>query len=143
MTSIRAFFALPMSPATEYELASATNVLRTRQPHLVGAGELRWISPANYHLTLAFLGNIQPSAVETLHQIARDVAARHWPETLFINRLDWFPSPIKARLIVAMPAASRVLQALQKDLVRQLLQQGFHCPGEPFRAHISLARSKG
>lgn len=138
---IRSFFALPLSHEAEFDLACATDGLqplldKTLNPE----ASLRWVPSANYHLTLAFLGDIRRRDVERLHDIAQQVVEGMWATEFLLQRFEWFPSALKPRLLVAAPADNPALIDLQSRLSKLLRQQGFSLESKPFRPHITLAR---
>lgn len=134
---IRAFFALPVSVTLEQQLTAQRYHLEEqlfREP-------LRWVPAQNYHITLAFLGDISGRDIPKLESIARDVAKHHQSSLLTVNDIAWFPSVDKPRLLAALINDSSLLDKLQQDLLRQLRQQGFELERRKFRPHITLARA--
>ena len=136
---IRAFFALPLSEQAETELLSYTHRLQpqlSRQP-------LRWIAPENFHITLAFLGDIAEADVDRLQGLAEQVALNHTETPLRFSRLSWLPSPHKPKVLVVEPEPEPALEKLQAELVQCCREKGFKVDGKRFRPHITLARTKG
>ena len=148
MASIRSFFAIPLSVRAERQLLNCRDRLQQRVEQgllldsLSPDSKVRWIPPANYHLTLAFLGDIRPSQVGLLHDLAREAVAQQPASDFQLQQLAWFPSGLKPRMLVAMPASSSALTDLHARLGRLLLQQGFRIEKRAFRPHITLARFK-
>lgn len=115
--------------------ALVTDQLATLRGGIAGA---RWIDPANYHVTLRFIGDVD-------HGVARDVAAllgearRSGPLTVTIDSLATFggdrPRSLLAR-IVPSPELVRV-QAEQERLVRRA---GLEPERRKFTPHVTLAR---
>lgn len=139
--TIRSFFALPLPIGAEQVLVRACEPLRRRLMSGLNAGaSIHWIPPENYHLTLAFLGEIEPRAIHRLHDIARQLSAASKPARFSLSRIEWFPSSVKPRLLVATPTEDEPLRQFQKQLARMLNQNGFHLEKRPFRPHVSLAR---
>ncbi len=101
---------------------------------------LRWADPDAWHLTLAFLGNVDPSDVVAITDAVREVAAVHRRTEVATARLGAFPRPSSARVLwygVADP--DDALASLAGALVAALrLSQD-----EPYRAHVTLARARG
>ncbi|WP_375459638.1 RNA 2',3'-cyclic phosphodiesterase [uncultured Enterovirga sp.] len=103
-----------------------------------GVSGARWIDPANYHVTLRFIGDVD-------HATARDVAAllgesRHRSAvTVSFDALSVFggdkPRSLFAR-VVPTPELAR-LQAEQEKLVRRA---GIEPEGRKFTPHVTLAR---
>ncbi len=145
MALLRAFFALPVSPTAEQQFAEVSRQLQCCLDKPLGlnakaCAQIRWITPVNYHLTLAFLGNIRQQDVETLQVVAQEVLENFTAENLHFNTVEWFPSTLKPRLIAAIPEPNTRLSGLQKALTKNLRQQGFQLEKRPFRPHVSLAR---
>ena len=141
---VRSFFAVPLSVEAEQQLVVAAESLRRQLDYGLGQGaSLRWIPKQNYHLTLAFLGDIPRRQIQLLHDIASEVVAGERAGELMLNGFEWFPSASKPRLLAAIPAPCAMLQSLQRQLHRRLNQQGFHLEKREFRPHVTLARIKG
>ncbi len=103
---------------------------------------LRWVPPENYHITLAFLGDIEHRDLPRLETIAADVVGRHTRSELMVDGIVWFPSIHKPRLLVALIKQQPALKKLQADLQQQLRLQGFYVDSRRFIPHITLARTK-
>jgi 2'-5' RNA ligase len=96
----------------------------------------RRIPARNLHLTLAFLGSLDPAAQRCVEEAAQTVRAR--PCTLLLDEVGWFRRPR-----VLWVGASQVPAQLE-DLVEQLSERltpcGYAPDSRPFRAHVTLAR---
>ena len=108
---------------------------------LPSARFLRWIAPENYHLTLAFLGDIKPTECDRLETIAAAVALNNLATTLRLSHVEWFPHAAKPRMLVALPKPAPALDKLQGDLQQQLRSRDFKVDKRKFRPHVSLARA--
>jgi 2'-5' RNA ligase len=136
---IRAFFAVPLSEQAEdqlFEYSSRLEPQLSRQP-------VRWIGPENYHITLAFLGDIQDTEVSKLKMIAQQVADEHFAAELQLSQLGWLPSSHKPKVLVVEPEQQIALMKLQADLARQLRDKGYAVENRRYRPHVTLARVKG
>ncbi|MEE8056230.1 MAG: RNA 2',3'-cyclic phosphodiesterase [Pseudomonadales bacterium] len=148
MALIRAFFAVPLSVAAEQQFVCHAQQLESYLHKQLGQEALnrktriRWVSPVNYHLTVVFLGDIRPQDIERLHTAALLVAEQFTVDTLHFSALQWFPSALKPRLIVAIPEQNTTLLALYKTLSKSLRREGFNVENRAFRPHVSLARTK-
>lgn len=148
MASYRAFFALPVSVQAEQQLQDLVAELQFDLEHTLSAETVfRWVKPENYHITLAFLGDIQARDVERLHRLALPIVegyaetfAGRQASQLLIRAVEWFPSPLKPRLLVAGVADNEPLQQLQRALSRALRTEGFRLEKKAFRPYITLAR---
>src|SRR5215469_7402088 len=92
---MRLFVALYPPPAALDELESAVAPLRAGRP------ELRWTGQVQWHVTLAFLGEVaQDKLAELTARLAR-AAGRHRPAELWIGPGGAFPSQKRARVLVS------------------------------------------
>lgn len=100
---------------------------------------LRWASADGLHLTLAFLGSVDPSAVPSIASAVRRVCGAHAPLAQPAGRLGAFARPGSARVLwyaVADPGGE--LAALAADVADALALK----PDEPYRPHVTLARAR-
>nr|WP_255426494.1 RNA 2',3'-cyclic phosphodiesterase [Pseudonocardia sp. C8] len=116
------------------ELRSATAALRDGSP------ALRWAVPEQWHLTLAFLGEVDDDARQDLVGRLARAAARHEPLTLslagagrFGHRVLWtrVQGDVErlGRLAASVRAAARRARLAVED--------------RPYRPHLTLARARG
>ena len=110
----------------------------TREHLAEAASRLSWhallhpVAPENYHVTLAFLGEVPPDRLPAVQQIAEEqrVDAFDIP----FGGYDYWPAP-QVVVVVANfePPPLRLLcNRLRRDLTLSAT--------EPFRAHVTLAR---
>jgi 2'-5' RNA ligase len=100
----------------------------------------RWIDPANYHVTLRFIGDIdQPTADEVADALARvdrpgfDVALQG------VGAL----TPRKPHSVVACVKPTAALRELQGEHERIIQRIGLEPERRKFTPHVTLARLKG
>lgn len=132
---MRAFFALPITAQPKQQLVAQ----RLRLEAQSSESRMRWVPADNYHITLAFLGEVASGDVAELASIAATVVDRHQGADLSISQLEWFPSVAKPHLLAAVLAESAALHALQQDLTTQLNPLAVRPPKHKFRPHITLA----
>lgn len=112
--------------------------LTTLRGGLKGA---RWIDPANYHVTLRFIGDVDErtadEAADALGRIERE------PLTIRLSGLDSFGSKRQPHAVWARVVPTPALTELQAEQERILQRIGL--PAEPrrFTPHVTLARLKG
>ncbi|MEU0519339.1 RNA 2',3'-cyclic phosphodiesterase [Streptosporangium sp. NPDC006007] len=117
---------------------------RALGPHRAAWPALRWLDPANWHVTLSFLGEVPEEILPELDTRLARAAARQAPMTLSFAGAGAFPSARQARVLWAgvygprprlirlagsLGAGARRAGAVQTDR-RQL------------RPHLTLARSR-
>lgn len=131
----RCFVAVPLTDGLRSTLDAAIAGWRREPP----ADQLRWTDPANLHLTLAFLGSVEPDAIGDVEDAVRAVAAAHHPTELTTGRLGAFPRSGSARVLwYGVGDPDGACAALAADLAREL-RLGVD---EPFRPHVTLARAR-
>lgn len=101
----------------------------------------RWVRPQNIHLTLKFLGNIDPADIEDIGCAMADAAGDCAPFTLTVGGIGFFPGHKRPRVIwVGLGGATEVLLDLQHNLADRLAIIGFPKEKRPFKAHLTLGR---
>lgn len=131
----RCFVAVPPGEELRAALADAAGAWRAEP----GMDRLRWTDPSSWHLTLAFLGSLEPPAVVDARRAVESIAAVHPPFVVRTGGLGAFPSAGRARVLWYGVDRSAALDALVMDLRGALAMDVV----EPFRGHVTLARSRG
>ena len=134
---IRAFVALDLSARLVSRLSA------WQASALAGRRELRPVRPESLHLTLAFLGHLEPDLVDRAAEIvdgAGDVA-RPVPIRLGTDLIDL---PRRRPRAIAVDVGSPEAVGLQARLSTRLFDAGVYLPGSrPFRPHLTVARVRG
>ena len=121
---MRLFFALWPDADVTAQLASAADKLTMRGP-------ARLVNPKNYHLTLAFIGEVASARLAVLQQTGRSL---HAPRCdISFDSMEYWPT---SQVVVA--AAQEVPSGLM-GLWAQL-HDALAMPRTRFRAHVTLAR---
>lgn len=140
---IRAFFAVGTA-SIETELVQLTKQLKSeisaRRTHQNGRSPLRWVEHQNFHLTLAFLGNIKHTDLPLLVNAAKTAVQHVGVMTLQFDCIQWFPPNKHAKVLAALTKPNTQLNALQAQLCAQLAASGFEMSKHHFTPHITLAR---
>ena len=110
----------------------------------LGPGRLqyvKWVDPASIHLTLKFLGDVDPGRLEAVKESAAAAVASHSPFKLTTGRTGFFPGPQRARVFwLGLEGDTGELGRLQKDIDIAMSKLGFESENRPFTAHLTLAR---
>ena len=139
---MRLFVALVPPAQALAELARAVEPLRAAWPSLRWAGRERW------HVTLAFLGAVEPGKLDNLTERLSRAAGRHQAVELHVGPGGAFPSPGRARVVYARIDGERqalaALSALAASVAAGARRAGAPPPdeGRRYRPHVTLARSK-
>jgi 2'-5' RNA ligase len=140
MKHVRIFTAINLSVASVRKIAELQQELqRSRSPGL----KLRWVPPANIHVTLKFYGNLAVEQVEAVRRAAREAAAEVRPFAVSAQGLGVFPNPSRPRVLwVGLGDGAAALQTLAERLEATSARLGFAEDPRPFRPHLTIARVK-
>jgi len=131
---MRMFVALYPSDEAIAHLAQALQQLPTGNSPAV-----HWIPPERWHITLAFLAEVDPARVERLHQSVAEVAAAHTPlEGLHLETAGAFGPT--AWIGVAPTHRGTPAERLATSVQRACRSSGLEVEHRPWRAHLSIAR---
>ncbi|OGZ79365.1 MAG: 2'-5' RNA ligase [Candidatus Staskawiczbacteria bacterium RIFOXYD2_FULL_37_9] len=103
----------------------------------------KWASKDNLHLTLEFLGNLNDVEIGEACQIAGEVAKRHKPFSVNLNKILYGPiKKMPPKFVWAIGESSEALANLKSDLQECLLEKIAFRPEQSrgFTPHITLAR---
>ena len=96
----------------------------------------RRVHPADLHVTLAFLGSLDPDGEAGALQVGATV--RGGPLTVRLERLEYWAGP--AILCAAAGPGGDPVAPFARALAPVLAQAGFPAADKAFRAHVTLAR---
>ncbi len=133
---IRAFIALELSSAARSCLARILADLE--RLNLDG----KPVDPAAVHLTLKFLGNVQPDRVAPIRQSLEAIAAGSAPFQVTLQGLGAFPGLRRPRVVWFGVDPCPPLRNLQEGVERAAQDLGFEPEGRPFKPHVTLMRLK-
>jgi len=134
---MRAFFCIPLGVGQRTAIASIAERFR-------GATRMRasWVRPENYHLTVRFLGEIDPILTVDLDQVCRGVAESVDPFAITFDRLGAFPAAERARVLWVGGETPAEYINLVTSLNEQLRPLGFGPEWKRPVAHVTVARIK-
>ena len=136
---MRLFVALDPPPEALAELEAAVAPLRTEWP------ELRWSGRDKWHVTLAFLGEVDEGKLDELAVRLARAAGRHPALELAIGDGGAFPSRKKARVFIShIEADQPALAALAASVAAGARRAGAPPPDEArkYHPHLTLARTR-
>lgn len=103
----------------------------------------RWTPPEQWHLTLAFLGNVDPGRLDELHSRMRLAARRHDPFDLRLEGMGAFDSVRRARVVWAGLGGDRdALAALAATVQAGARRAKVPVEERRFRPHVTLGRRR-
>ena len=135
MNEIRCFIAIEIPESIRIKIFRVGQTFQNIQK-----GEIRWVRPANIHMTLRFLGNMGPNELAEMKQILTLAAKRYNPFSISIQGTGTFPNDHRPRIIWVGSVPDPVLFELQRDIEKELTKAGYKPENHPFRPHITIGR---
>lgn len=129
---MRLFVALLPPPEALAEVEAAVAPCRTAWP------ELRWTAAEHWHITLAFLGEVEERVLDGLQARLARVAARHAPVDLAFGAAGRFGDRV---LWLGVDGPRERLARLAGAVAAQAAKAGAGRPDrKPYHPHLTLAR---
>jgi 2'-5' RNA ligase len=108
-----------------------------------GGYQIRWVAPANYHITLKFLGDASPEIVTAIRDHLEPPLASLPSVELTARGVGAFPNPGNARVIWAgVDDPTGGLTRIAEILESELGELGFRREKRAFHPHITMGRVK-
>jgi 2'-5' RNA ligase len=131
----RSFFAVELSAEV------AAGVRRLQGELTEHAAGVRWIRPEGIHLTLKFLGEIDPDLIEGIVRKAAELVRGLGPFTVGIRGGGGFPSAKNPRVIwIGVEDPSGMLKELQARVEAGMEELGFTREGRDYTPHLTVGR---
>jgi RNA 2',3'-cyclic 3'-phosphodiesterase len=139
----RLFVAVPLDDEAGAAVRSVIEAVRA-QPLPPGMRDVRWVRTDGLHLTLAFIGPVEPERVAAVSAAVLDAGGRSEGGTGTLAGAGTFPAHGRPRTIwIGVPEGQSVLAMLAAALEPALAAAGKPRDDRPFRAHLTVARSDG
>ena len=136
MAPIRIFIAIDIPDQARTELASAIHTLRG-----LGLNDVRWVRPEGIHLTLKFLGDIDPGLVQPILKALEESGQGSAALDLGLAGLGVFPNFRNPRVVwVGLQGDLEVLKGLQSSIESNVELLGFPRESRGFTPHLTVGR---
>jgi 2'-5' RNA ligase len=140
---MRLFVAIDLPEPVRAAVARSAATLRRRLDTGGDSAPIRWVDPAQLHITLWFIGHLAPDRVEQV-RAALDAPFAVPPFTLRLGGFGVFPSHGAARVLwVGAAAGAPGVQALHDEVGRRLVPLGLEPEDRGFSVHVTVARGRG
>lgn len=130
---IRAFIAVEVAPATIASIAGAIAELKPKLP------AIRWVAPANFHLTVKFLGDIDPGQVDAIGDALEPVITPFPRCAINAKGLRVFPG-VREPKILWVGFLADELRRLAASIDGALIPLGFPAEPKEFTPHLTIGR---
>lgn len=134
---IRVFLAVELSSNNQENLFTLQTQLKKTLP------SINWVRPESIHLTLKFLGYVDPSLVSLLLSALEPIGEKHAPFSIDVQGLGVFPQVKHPRIFwVGFTGNTQALQELVLEIEAGLEPLGFPPEEKTYHPHLTLARIK-
>ena len=134
---IRVFLAVELSSDVREKLFSLQQQLKKTLP------PINWVRPESIHLTLKFLGYVEPSVVSQLLSALEPIGKKYKPFSVDVQGLGVFPQVKHPRIFwVGLTGNTQALQDLEFEIEAALEPLGFPPEEKTYHPHLTLARIK-
>lgn len=135
MNEIRSFVATNLPAEIKEGLAAIEDKLALNRPWV------KWVEPSGIHLTLKFLGNLDPERIREVLEILGDLCHGAGPFRLEVGGLGAFPGVSRPRVIwVGVGGELEKLAILQRNIDEGLSRVGFAPEDRAFTPHLTIGR---
>jgi 2'-5' RNA ligase len=133
--TVRSFLAVEVPAAVRSRLAAVVAGLGRTLP------AVRWVSDGQLHLTLAFLGEVDATFLDSARRELAEVLPGVPGFAVRLSGLGAFPTTQRARVVwVGVDRGRDELVALQRSAVAALVRAGHVPEARPFSPHLTLGR---
>ncbi|MFD1739282.1 RNA 2',3'-cyclic phosphodiesterase [Bacillus salitolerans] len=133
-TKTHFFLAIPISNELKAVYSKWQQSMKNQLPFK------SWVHPEDYHITLAFLGDIPKSMLRNISKEMEVIAGKHHSFQLSLNGIGTFGRKESPRIFWAGLEREQKLFDLQMDVYRACKKLGFTLDDRPYNPHMTLAR---
>ncbi len=114
------------------------------QRHLAStSNKIKWVQKNNLHITLKFLGYIEPNTIELISNKLKKTISKKSNFKITLSKIGAFPKINYPKIIwVGIENEIEKMQNLFKDIDKSLYQLGFNKEKRKFHSHITIGRVK-
>lgn len=130
----RTFIAIKTEPESGLlEMISSIKVL-------LGKENIKWVDPANLHLTLSFLGDTEEKRIKLLSEMLTEKCTGFGEFEFVLTGTGVFKSFSDPRVIWTGIKATEKLALLNNSIIAGLKESGFPVEERPFKPHLTVGR---
>jgi 2'-5' RNA ligase len=137
----RLFLAFPLPAAIQNALADTAALLARR---LSSHEVVRWVRSEGMHITVHFLGDLEPDAIRAIEAVCAGIVADFRATDVRLDGIKTFPEKAPPRVIAVhvQEDDGMVLRRLQAALGRKLEQVGIDVDHRVWSPHVTIGRVK-
>lgn len=135
METLRCFISIELDPVTRNYVSQFVNNLKFMRG-------IKWVSEENYHITLAFMGELSISKVPLVCDTLEKISLRHGPFVLNLYGSGFFPNENNPKVFWIGIRKSEELYSLKRDIDESLRSLNIDFDAKPFSPHLTIGRIK-
>jgi len=132
---IRTFICIEIPQSIKERINRLQEILRQID------AQISWTKPSNIHLTLKFLGGVEPARIERVKEALERAANGIGPFEVEVSGSGCFPSARNPRVLwVGFSNVPERLQQLYSNIEDELAREGFEREKRKFSPHLTIGR---
>lgn len=133
--AIRTFICIEIPASVKDRIAELQQTLKRAN------AQVSWTRPSNIHLTLKFLGDVEPSRIEDVRAAVEHAASFITPFELEVSGAGCFPSARSPRVLwIGLSNLPDKLKQLHAGIENELAKAGFPREAKRFSPHLTIGR---
>lgn len=134
---IRSFLALELPSEVKEEIASFAREVKGNLP------QFRFIPPKNLHITLHFLGEVEPAKLAGVSSGLKEALKAACPFQFHLEGVGCFPNDRAPRVLwIGLEGDLEAFRSLKRVIDQELIRLHFPVESKPFIPHLTVARAK-
>jgi 2'-5' RNA ligase len=132
--SLRCFVAIDIPEMIKKEIGELVETLKKYD------ADVKWVTAANLHLTLKFLGDTPETAIPQIQKALSTVVSSYKPFCMKIRGTGVFPNRKYPRVCWIGTEGAGILKNLKKDIENSMIHFGFLKEDKDFNPHLTIGR---